>query len=118
MARALDDQPRTTRLAVRLSPAEYATLTAAARDCGLAPSTLLRQLGLAFTPRSTVDREAVVELALLRAELGRIGGLLKLWLTNREREQLGHALQVPAAIDSLRRSEATLLAAIERLVSP
>lgn len=118
MARALDDNPRTTRLAVRLSPAEYDAVKRAARDCAVPPSTLLRQLGLGFTPRTLVDREAVVELALLRAELGRIGGLLKLWLSRDESVQIGLAMRVPDAVDSLRRSETRLLEAIETLAPP
>lgn len=118
MARALDDHPRDTRLAVRLSPAEYQAVQTAARDCAVAPSTLLRQLGLGFTPRTLVDREAVVELALLRAELGRIGGLLKLWLSRDESVQIGHAMKVPEALESLRRSEARILDAIEDLAPP
>lgn len=118
MRRAADSQPRTCRLAVRLSPGEREAVVERGRLVGMSPSTYLREVGLAYEPESLLDQEAVHELALLRGELGRLGGLLKMWLSNSERAQAGVALRIPETLDSIRRGEGALLAAIARLAPP
>jgi len=45
----------------------------------------LRRLGLGYELQSIVSQDAVIELSKINADLGRLGGLLKLWLTNDER---------------------------------
>ena len=45
----------------------------------------LREVGLGHTFKGVLDYEQVRELAKINGDLGRIGGLLKLWLTNDER---------------------------------
>lgn len=118
MRRAADRQPRSARLAVRLSPAELEAIADRAKLVGMTRSTFLREVGLGYEPPSLLDREAVHELAALRGELGRQGGLLKMWLSNPERLQVGGAMQVPETLRSIRRSEGAILAAIERLAAP
>jgi hypothetical protein len=46
-------------------------------------SVYLRTLGLAFEPKSTLDADSVLALLKLGGDLGRLGGLLKLWLVDR-----------------------------------
>ena len=46
----------------------------------------LRALGTGHSPPGKVDLRAIHELGRLRADLGRLGGLLKLWLTDRAGE--------------------------------
>ena len=41
---------------------------------------LCREVIFSATPRSKTDRDAIAELARTRADLGRLGGLLKGWL--------------------------------------
>lgn len=105
-------------MAVRLSPAEVETISERSRLVGMAPSTFLREVALGHEPASLLDREAVHELATLRAELGRLGGLLKMWLSNSERTQIGVAMRVPETLDGIRRSEGAILDAIKRLSPP
>ena len=49
----------------------------------LSASAYLRTLGLGWTPRSVIDHQAVLMLAGVAADQGRLGGLLKLWLSAR-----------------------------------
>ena len=49
-------------------------------------SVYLRTLGLGYEPRSTLDAARVGDLLKACGELGRLGGLLKLWLTDRPGE--------------------------------
>ncbi len=45
----------------------------------------LREVGQGYQIKGVVDYEQVRELARINGDLGRLGGLLKLWLTNDER---------------------------------
>lgn len=66
-------------------PAERAEIEANAKAAGLSLSAYLWEVGLGTQPRSVVDYEQVAVLARTQADLNRLGGLLKMWLTNKER---------------------------------
>ena len=74
------DRHRTLRVVV--SPSERAAIEKRAAAANLSVSAYLRTAGLNKTMRSTVDHEAVAKLAKLNGDQGRLGGLLKLWLTD------------------------------------
>ena len=61
----------------------------------MSASRYLRALGLALPIQSTVDQRAVLELVKINADLGRLGGLIKMWLTSNESFQSasGQAMQ-------------------------
>ena len=56
-----------------------------AANCGISVSSYLRTLGMGYEPKSITDNEKVQELAKINGDLGRLGGLLKLWLSNDRR---------------------------------
>ena len=56
-----------------------------ANDCGLSISEYLRKLGINYEPASIIDNEKVNEMAKINGDLGRLGGLLKLWLSDDRR---------------------------------
>jgi hypothetical protein len=51
----------------------------------LSMSRYLRDVGLGIQVISKLDKALVADLAKLNADQGRLGGLLKLWLTNDEK---------------------------------
>ena len=53
-----------------------------ARNCGMSTSAYLRQIGLGMPIKSILDHQSIADLAKVNADQGRLGGLLKLWLTN------------------------------------
>ena len=65
-----------------VSEEEYAMITEEARMCGLSVSQFVKAVCLGFEVRSREDQHARVELRRVHADLGRLGGLLKMWLTN------------------------------------
>lgn len=83
------DKKKTRRdyppIKVYVLPDERTEIEARAQQARMSNSTYLRQLGQGYEPASTVDHEAVLELIRAKGELGRLGGLLKMWLTNDER---------------------------------
>lgn len=83
----MDEDQRPTRKAspaikVRVLPDEKAAIEAAAQASGLSASAYLRVLGLGHQPRPIIDIEQGRELVRVNGDLGRLGGLLKLWLTD------------------------------------
>ncbi len=67
---------------VRVLPDEKATIEALAQSTGLSASSYLRIVGLGYQPRSVLDLERVRDLVRINGDLGRLGGLLKLWLSD------------------------------------
>ncbi|WP_063689186.1 conjugal transfer transcriptional regulator TraJ [Alcaligenes faecalis] len=63
-------------------PDERAEIEAMARNSGHSVSTYLRLVGQGYRVTSIVDYQQVQELAKVNGDLGRLGGLLKLWLTD------------------------------------
>jgi len=67
----------------------------------------LRAVGTGYQPRAVVDREQVHEMLRINGDLGRLGGLLKLWLSDDRKLHAFDPGQVRQAIlSALRRIEA------------
>lgn len=60
---------------------EKSQIQALAKEAGLSVSDYLRRLGLMYRPTSVMDYEKVGELLKTAADMGRLGGLLKWWLS-------------------------------------
>ena len=98
-------------LRVPALPSETAEIKQNAADCGLSVSAYLRNLGLQYKPKGILDYKAVGELVKVNADLGRLGGLLKMWLSNDER--LGalnkEALAINELLQDIQSTQALLL---------
>ena len=73
---------RKKRLCVPVLPDEEAVIKKMAVATGLPVAAYLRKVGLGYQVRSILDNKRVEELARISGDLGRLGGLLKLWLTD------------------------------------
>jgi len=62
---------------------ERARIEEHAKGSGLSVSAYLRTAGLGHPIKSVLDHAAVVDLAKVNGDQGRLGGLLKLWLVDR-----------------------------------
>lgn len=71
-----------TPIYVWVTPSEKQTIHANAKACGMSNSAYLRQVGLGMPIKSILDQNSIADLAKVNADQGRLGGLLKLWLTN------------------------------------
>lgn len=73
-------------------PEERAQLQKLADAANKSLSSYLLQVGLGYRVKGILDHRRIEELARINGDLGRLGGLLKLWLTNDERtEAFGEA---------------------------
>jgi len=72
---------RQKMIGVKVNPAEYELIHAKAEQFGLLAPEFLRSVAMNYPIRSTVDQQATARLLRANADLGRLGGLLKMWLT-------------------------------------
>lgn len=94
-----------TPIKVWCLPEERAQIEANARAAGQSLSMFLRNVGAGYPIRSVLDHQRVDDLARINGDLGRLGGLLKLWLTNDEKLR-------PFGVARMQR---TLLSALEEI---
>jgi hypothetical protein len=107
-----------TPIVVRVTPDEKATIEGYARQTGRSTSGYLRLLGLGYAPKSLVDHSEVERLAKINGDLGRLGGLLKLWLTNDVRTaQYGESV-IRAVLDRILETQAKMLEVMKLVVMP
>ena len=69
-------------------PEERALIEANAAAAGLSKSAFLLNVGQGYRVQGVTDYEHVREMARINGDLGRLGGLLKLWLSNDARAAL------------------------------
>lgn len=63
-------------------PVERKQIETQAKAAGLSLSTFLLNVGLGYTVPGILDNQRVETLAKINGDLGRLGGLLKLWLSD------------------------------------
>ncbi len=63
-------------------PEERAEIEANAKRAGVSAARYLRDVGQGYQIKGVMDYEYVRELVRVNGDLGRLGGLLKLWLTD------------------------------------
>lgn len=103
---------------VRCLPEEKALIEQQARAAGLSAGGYLRKVGQGYTLRSVVDFEKVGELARISGDLGRLGGLLKLWLSNDERTRDIGPDTLRAVLKKIDRSQDAIVKTMEKVVMP
>lgn len=84
MARKKTENPRKYHIDTRLTLEEYETIKFKAKSTGVSASEYLRSVGIGYPLASKVDQLAIDQLLRAKADLGRLGGLFKLWLTSNE----------------------------------
>lgn len=73
------------RLRAYVTSEEYQIIIGKAQSARLSVSEFAKRACLSRRIKSTIEADAVLELAKTNADLGRLGGLLKLWLSEPER---------------------------------
>lgn len=74
-----------TPIVVRVLPSEKQGIEEMARATGNSTAGFLRKVGLGHQVKCVLDYERVSDLAKVNGDLGRLGGLLKMWLSNDKR---------------------------------
>lgn len=110
---------RTRHLRVPVTPEEAERIERLAAATGLGIAAYLRAVGQAEVPYTLLDQGRVDALTRAMADLGRLGGLLKLWLSDDDKLAAYPAHQVRRAIPDtlfrIRDSQGALLQLIQSL---
>jgi len=76
---------------VFVTDGERARIEERAKSAGMSISAYLRNAGLGHSIKSVLDHAAVMDLAKVNGDQGRLGGLLKLWLVDRPGKGMSEA---------------------------
>lgn len=106
-------------LRVPVLPEEEDAIKANAKAAGLTIAAYLRNVGLGYEIKGVLDQQAVAELAKVNADLGRLGGLLKMWLKNDERLAMYDRAQLSqtilGALEKIREIQDVLLEKVRKI---
>ena len=100
---------------VRVTPEEKASIHAQAKACALSAPAYLRNLGLGYEVAGVLDQKAILDLLSVNADLGRLGGLLKMWLTNEERLEAFSAEEVRGLLGKIQATQDVIRQKVEAL---
>jgi len=99
-------------------PEERRQIEAGAKAAGLSLSAYLLTVGMGYHVRGIVDHQGVEELARINGDLGRLGGLLKLWLTDHPRTRAFGAATIRAVLSRIEASQDQMVAVMRTVVRP
>lgn len=100
-------------LRVPVLPEEEEGIKENAEKAGLSIAEYLRRLGLGFPVKSKIDEQNILELVKINADLGRLGGLLKLWLGNDKRTANFNIETIRTLLKKIESTQATLLKKVQ-----
>ena len=107
-----------TAIRVYCLPEERNLIASKARAAGLSIAAYLRNVGMGYQIRGIIDNAEVEKLAKINGDLGRLGGLLKLWLTNDARTaQYGESV-IRTVLDRILHTQAKMLEIMKLVVMP
>ena len=103
-------------------PDEKAQIEMMAKATGHSASSYLRAVGQGYPVHSILDYERVQELAKVNGDLGRLGGLLKLWLTDDAKLATFGMAQMSKTIvgvlEEIRANQAAIREVMTKVVTP
>lgn len=99
-------------------PDEKQTIEQQAASTGLSKSSYLLRVGMGYPIRSIVDHHQVEELVKINGDLGRLGGLLKLWLSKDTPVAGIDARTVRETLKKIDTAQDQMLALMQRVIRP
>lgn len=105
-------------LRVPVLPEEESLIKQNAERAGLTVAAYLRNVGMGYEIRGIVDNNEVEKLAKINGDLGRLGGLLKLWLTNDVRTAQFGESTIRAALARIEDTQDKMIDVMRSIVRP
>lgn len=102
-------------LRVPVLPDEEQAIKANAAKVGLKIAEYLRRLGLGHEIHGVIDKQHILELSKINADLGRLGGLLKMWLSNDERLADIEPKTMTIVLERIQATQAVMLEVVKKL---
>lgn len=99
-------------------PEERTAIEESARAAGMSTARYLREVGQGYRVGGVLDYHAVRELVRVNGDLGRLGGLLKLWLTDDVRTATFGEATVRGLLDRIDATRDEMSRLMHRVVQP
>jgi hypothetical protein len=99
-------------------PDERQAIEQQAHSTGLSKSSYLLRVGMGYPIRSIVDNHQVEELVKINGDLGRLGGLLKLWLSNGKAVPGIDARTIRETLQKIETAQDQMLALMQKVLRP
>jgi hypothetical protein len=112
------ERRRKQHLRVPVTADEKVEIERRASQAGLSVARYLREVGAAYEIRGVVDLEQVREMARINGDLGRLGGLLKMWLTDHPRAAVLGEERIREVLRAIERRQAALGEVMQAVVRP
>lgn len=109
---------RKHHLRVPVFPEEQAVIERQAQQAGMSVARYLREVGQGYQIKGITDYEQVRELARINGDLGRLGGLLKLWLTDDVRTAKFGEATIRALLTRIDATQAEMGLVMKAIVRP
>lgn len=109
---------RTHHLRVPVFPEEQQRIEEMASQAGRSVAAYLRDVGQSYPIRGVMDYEKVRELAAINGDLGRLGGLLKLWLTNDPKTAHFGESTIRALLARIEKTQDDMTAVMRQVIHP
>jgi hypothetical protein len=97
---------------------ERRQIEAKAKAGGQSVAGDLVNVGIGYQVRGIVDHRQVEELARINGDLGRLGGLLKLWLTDDERTADVGKFTIRAVLSRIEATQDQMLDLMKKVIAP
>ncbi|MDD2464472.1 MAG: CopG family transcriptional regulator [Desulfobulbus sp.] len=102
------------RITTYLTDEEYRSMSRSAAQAGLSLSKYVKRVCLGHSVTSTVDYQAFLALTKANADLGRLGGLFKMSLS--EGTAGSHSLEIRRILKSIERSKENMVNRFNALI--
>ena len=116
--RKKDTRKENSPIKVYCLPEEKAQIETNAKAAGMSLSSYLLAVGQGYKIQGIVDFEQVKELAKINGDLGRLGGLLKLWLSHDPRTRHIDAATLRAVLAKIESTQAEMSNIMTTIVMP
>ena len=108
----------TTPIKVYCLPDERASIEENAKKAGMSVGGYLREVGQGYIISGVTDYEAVRELVKINGDLGRLGGLLKMWLTDDVKVQDINQTHIKVVLSRIDDTQTMMREVIQRVIKP
>lgn len=115
---ALKETRKRRHLRVPVLPHEEEQIKRNAAASGRSTAAYLRNVGIGYEVSGILDLRRVEELARINGDLGRLGGLLKLWLTNDARTETFGESTIRAVLSKIEDTQDKMQAVMRTVVIP
>lgn len=99
-------------------PDEKAEIQKNAERAGLSVAKFLREVGQGYEVKGIVDFQQVEVMAKINGDLGRLGGLLKLWLTNEEKTDEVGMVNIVSLLNKIEDKQDQLADVMQKIIMP